>query len=116
MGNDGEKEFNAPEVLIITPSRELAVQISEVCEELCHGTELRTKLLIGGRTKAYMMSPEIEEVDILVASLGALSKLVTTDIYRMHKARHVVLDEADTLLDDSFSSKLAYVLKRFPVI
>lgn len=34
----------------------------------------------------------------------------------MHQVRHVVLDEADTLMDDSFSGKLQYILKRFPVI
>lgn len=44
------------------------------------------------------------------------SKLITTNVYRMHQVRHVVLDEADTLMDDSFSGKLQYILKRFPVI
>lgn len=108
-------EFNSPKVLILTPSRELAIQIGEVCEELCHGLDLKIKVQIGGHTKSIMKNPPIEEIDILVASIGCLSKLITTNIYRMHQIRHVVLDEADTLLDDSFSDKLQYVLKRFPV-
>lgn len=109
-------EFNSPKALIITPGRELATQIGEVCEDLCHGLDLKSKILIGGHTKSIMDNPPIEEIDILVASVGSLSKLITTNIYRMHQVRHVIIDEADTLLDDSFSNKLQFVLKRFPVM
>lgn len=63
-----------------------------------------------------MMNPDFDDVDILVGTIGAISKLSTTGIYRMDEIRYVVLDEADTLLDDSFSEKLGYFLKRFPVI
>lgn len=108
-------EFNTPKVLIITPSRELANQIGEVCEEVCHNVNIKTKVIIGGHTKLLMKNPPIAEIDVLVATLGALSKLITTNVYRMHEVRHVVLDEADTLLDDSFKGKLQYILKRFPV-
>lgn len=114
--DDSLVEFNTPKALIITPSRELAEQIGDVCEDLCHGLQLKTKVLIGGHTKSIMMNPPIEEIDILVSSIGALSKLITTNIYRMHQVRHVVLDEADTLMDDSFTHKLQYIIKRFPVI
>lgn len=112
---DATAEFNTPKVLIITPGRELAEQIGEVCENVCHGLDLKTKVLIGGHTKSIMHNPPINEVDILVASMGVLSKLITSNIYRMHQVRHVVLDEADTLLDDTFVGKLQYILKRFPV-
>jgi hypothetical protein len=40
-----------------------------------------TKVLTGGHTKFKMMNPSFEEVDLLVASLGALSKLTTTGKY-----------------------------------
>ncbi|XP_031618864.1 probable ATP-dependent RNA helicase DDX28 [Contarinia nasturtii] len=114
IDKDEPPEFNMPKVLIITPGRELATQIGEVCEDLCHGLDVKTKVLIGGHTKSIMMNPPINQIDILIATMGSLSKLITTNIYRMDKVRHVVLDEADTLLDDSFSGKLRYILKRFP--
>lgn len=60
------------------------------------------------------MNPSFDDVDVLVGTVGAVSKLVTNGIYRMERVRHVVLDEADTLLDDSFNEKLAYFLRRFP--
>lgn len=114
-GDQRFSEFNTPKVLIVTPSRELAIQIGEVCEDVCHNLNIKTKVIIGGHTKSLMKNPPIAEIDVLVATLGALSKLITTNIYRMHEVRHVVLDEADTLLDDSFKGKLQYILKRFPV-
>ncbi|XP_011199643.2 probable ATP-dependent RNA helicase DDX28 [Bactrocera dorsalis] len=108
------RKFNTPLAVIITPGRELAVQISRVAEKLCQHTDLQIKTILGGNTKRLMVNPEFADVDVLVATVGALSKLVTTGIYRMEEVRHVVLDEADTLLDDSFSDKLGYFLRRFP--
>lgn len=72
IDKDAPVNFNTPKVLIITPGRELATQIGEVCEDLCHGFDLKTTVLIGGHTKSIMMNPPIEEVDILVASAGSL--------------------------------------------
>nr|XP_016945527.1 probable ATP-dependent RNA helicase DDX28 [Drosophila suzukii] len=109
-----ERKLNTPRVLILTPGRELATQIAGVTEKLIQGTNLKVQSLLGGNTKQLMMNPQFEEVDILVATLGALSKLVTTGIYRMEQVRHLVLDEADTLLDDTFTDKLTYFLRRFP--
>lgn len=61
-----------------------------------------------------MLHPTFDDVDILIGTPGAISKLTTTGILRMNHCRNVVLDEADTLLDESFSDKLQYFLRRFP--
>ncbi|XP_034474690.1 probable ATP-dependent RNA helicase DDX28 [Drosophila innubila] len=114
LSREGDRQLNTPTVLILTPGRELATQISQIAQKLCTGTDLKVKALLGGNTKQLMLNPDFEQVDILVATLGAISKLVTTGIYRMEQVRHVVLDEADTLLDDSFTDKLTYFLRRFP--
>uniref|UniRef100_A0A1A9UNS1 RNA helicase n=1 Tax=Glossina austeni TaxID=7395 RepID=A0A1A9UNS1_GLOAU len=110
----GERKLNSPLALIISPGRELTEQISSVAHRLCKTLNINVKTLLGGNTKQLLLNPEFGEVDVLVASVGALSKLVTTGIYRTKHVRHVVLDEADTLLDDSFSNKLAHLLKKFP--
>ncbi|XP_055607746.1 probable ATP-dependent RNA helicase DDX28 [Uranotaenia lowii] len=112
--NRTEREFNTPLVLILTPGRELAQQIGRVVESLTEGLDIRSRVVLGGRTKQHMMNPDFEDIDILVSSFGAMSKLVSSGIYRMNEVRWVVLDEADTLLDDSFNSKLLHLLKRFP--
>lgn len=109
-----ERQFNTPLVLILTPGRELALQIGKVAEDLTDGLEMNVKVVTGGGTKRLMMNPTFDDIDILVGSIGVISKLVTTGIYRMTEVKHVVLDEADTLLDDGFNEKLCYFLRRFP--
>ncbi|XP_058130727.1 probable ATP-dependent RNA helicase DDX28 [Anopheles ziemanni] len=112
--DEKRREFNTPLVLIITPGRELAQQIGNVAKSLTEGLGITTRVVLGGRTKQQMLNPSFEDIDILVASFGAISKLVTSGIYRMEEIRYVVLDEADTLLDDSFNNKLLHLMKRFP--
>lgn len=53
-----------------------------------------------------MLNPEYQEVDLLFASFGAMSKLTTAGLYDISRVQHLILDEADTLLDDSFSGNL----------
>lgn len=115
VSEENSRKFNTPLAVILTPGRELATQIGGVIERLSRNLNIKVKTILGGNTKQLMLNPDFEDIDILVASVGALSKLVTTGIYRMDYVRHVVLDEADTLLDDSFSDKLVHFLKRFPV-
>lgn len=110
-----QRKMNSPLAIILTPGRELASQIGNVARRLCTDMDVRVKTILGGNTKQLMIHPDFDDVDVVVASVGALSKLVTTGIYRMDHVRHVILDEADTLLDDSFSDKLVHFLKRFPV-
>lgn len=109
-----ETKFNTPLGLILTPGRELAYQIESVAKSVVKGLDVATDVIVGGGTKRKMLNPEFKETDLLVATLGALSKLTTTGIYKMNHVRHVVLDEADTLLDESFAEKLAHFLKKFP--
>lgn len=109
------RKFNSPLALILTPRRELAVQLGEMAEQLCSDLNINVKVILGGKTKQLMMHPSFEDVDLLIGSLGAISKLTTTGIYHMEEVRHVVLDESDTLLDDSFTEKLSYFLRRLPV-
>lgn len=106
--------FNTPLGLIILPSRELASQIGEIALKLSEELSFTTKVIIGGKTKQKLLNPKFESIDLLISSFGALSKLVTNKIYRMNNVRHVVLDEADTLLDDSFNEQLSHFLKKLP--
>lgn len=110
---ESERQFNTPLAIVITPGRELADQIARFAEDLCDGLGVNVKVITGGKTKRKILNPEFEDVDILVGSIGAMSKLTTFSIYRTNAVKHVVLDEADTLLDDSFNEKLCYFLQRF---
>jgi superfamily II DNA/RNA helicase len=107
------RQLNCPLGIVVSPNRELANQIGEVAQKFSRKLMFTTKVLTGGHTKFKMINPSFEEVDLLVASFGALSKLTTTGIYKMSHVHHVVLDEADTLLDDSFNEKICHFLRKF---
>ncbi|XP_047530312.1 probable ATP-dependent RNA helicase DDX28 [Vanessa atalanta] len=109
------EEFNSPMAVVITPSRELATQIGEVAQKLTENLNINVSTLIGGKTKKKLLDPPVEYCDLLVTTLGAYSKLVTTGIFKVHNVHHIILDEADTLLDDSFIDKLANLMKKFAI-
>ncbi|KPI92959.1 putative ATP-dependent RNA helicase DDX28 [Papilio xuthus] len=110
-----KEEFNSPLAVVLTPSRELASQIGQVAENIAQSFNINVTTLIGGKTKQKILNPPIEYSDILITTLGAYSKLVTTGILKVHNVHHVVLDEADTLLDDSFIGKVENLLKKFGI-
>nr|XP_012231835.1 PREDICTED: probable ATP-dependent RNA helicase DDX28 [Linepithema humile] len=107
--------YNAPLGLIITPTRELAFQIGLEAKKICQYLNIRTKTITGGKTKKMMLNPSVEEVDIVVASFGVISKLTTNKIYKLDMVRHIVLDEADALFHETFEEKLQVFLKRVPL-
>ncbi|XP_018332350.2 probable ATP-dependent RNA helicase DDX28 isoform X2 [Agrilus planipennis] len=93
--NNPATNVNTPKALILIPNRELALQIGNVAQKLCEVTNLKIKTIIGGRTKKIMVNPEFSEIDILIGTPG-----------------HTIIDEADTLLDDSFEERVAVILKK----
>lgn len=107
------RRFNSPSCVVLTPSRELAAQVHRVAENLLRHTPFKSALVVGGGIRRKMWNPSFSVTDLLVATPGAVSKLLTVGVYKTDKTRHVVLDEADTLLDSSFSDKIGSILRRF---
>ncbi|XP_027225026.2 probable ATP-dependent RNA helicase DDX28 [Penaeus vannamei] len=107
--------MNSPLGLIVVPGRELAEQIQTIASSLAEGLGINVELVKGGRTKKLMLNPAVTEPHLLVATIGALSKLTTAGLYDMSLVRHITLDEADSLLDDSFNDSVIRYLSRFPI-
>lgn len=107
--------FNSPSCLILTPSRELAMQVYDVAEEILPDLDLKSSVIIGGGTKRKALNPNFTEMDLLVGTPGAFSKLTTAGVYKTNNIKHVILDEADTLSDESFSERISFILKKFPL-
>ncbi|KAJ3646333.1 hypothetical protein Zmor_023925 [Zophobas morio] len=114
LSSNKTTELNTPKALILVPNRELAYQVGDVAEMLAKSVDLNVKIIVGGRTKKIMMNPEFGEIDILVGTPGAISKLNTVGVYKLNQVLYTVLDEADTLVDDSFSERMFSVIKRLP--
>ncbi|XP_031364434.1 probable ATP-dependent RNA helicase DDX28 [Apis dorsata] len=110
-----QSNINSPFGLIITPSRELAVQIALELIKISKDLDIKIKIITGGRTKKILLNPPVGHVDILVCSFGVISKLTTFGVYNLKFVRFVVLDEADSLFHHSFEEKLRVFMKRIYV-
>ncbi|KAK7582485.1 hypothetical protein V9T40_013930 [Parthenolecanium corni] len=104
--------YNAPFVIILTPSRELSEQIEDVIK-LFKSLDIKVHKLFGSHFKSKAFNPRVDDIDILVSTVGAISKYIATGIYSLENVRHIVLDEADALLDDSFNDTTVGFLRRF---
>lgn len=110
-----ERKHNTPLGLIVTPTRELAVQIGIEAKKLCNSFGISTKIFTGGKTKRMLRSAPLDHVDIVITSFGVFSKLTSTRVYNAKLVRHLVLDEADALFHETFQDKLRVFLKRIPL-
>lgn len=57
----------------------------------------------------------LNDVDLVVASFGVISKLSTYGLYKLNYVKHIVLDEADALFHDTFEEKLKVFMNRLRV-
>jgi len=112
----GSDETNSPRAVILVPSRELAIQIHSVAEKFKKHALIFPHVEIGGMgTKTLVQSRKQHTMDILISTPGVFSKMMTKKMYRMDQLQSVILDEADTLLDDSFNDKVLHLIQRIRV-
>jgi ATP-dependent RNA helicase RhlE len=104
-----------PRVLVIVPTRELAIQVGEDVAELTTYSELRHAAIFGGvgwTKHAELLEPG---VDILIATPGRLWELYQIGALRLKKIKYLVIDEADRMLDMGFMPQLKQLQEIIPV-
>jgi ATP-dependent RNA helicase RhlB len=103
-----------PRALIVAPTRELAVQISNDAEDLGHHAGIRTHVVFGGLD--YRKQREILErgTDLLVGTPGRLIDYHKKGSYSLKKTEMVVIDECDRLFDMGFAEDLRWIMRRMP--
>lgn len=102
--------------LVLVPTRELAAQVGEVLRSLAQHLSLPPKVAIifGGVSINPQMMSLRGGADIVVATPGRLLDLVEHNALRLGSVAHLVLDEADRLLDLGFAEELQRVLALLP--
>lgn len=92
-----------PRILILTPTRELAMQVSEQAKLLTQFTSLSTATITGG--VAYMNHAEIfsKNQDIVIATTGRLLQYIKEENFDCRAVEMLILDEADRMLDMGFA-------------
>jgi len=103
-----------PRVVILVPTRELSIQVGEDIAELTTYSDIRHAAVFGGigwTKHAALVEPGI---DILVATPGRLWDLYQQGVLRLKKVKHLVIDEADRMLDMGFMPQLKQLQEIIP--
>jgi ATP-dependent RNA helicase RhlE len=110
-----ERRADRGAALILTPTRELAQQISEHLGQLAKHTNLRITPIYGG----VAMKPQIKAMrrgtDVIVATPGRLTDLMQQGEARLGNVEILVLDEADRMLDMGFLPVVKRIVAKLPV-
>ena len=91
-----------PRVLILSPTRELALQTHEQCEKLTSLTKIKSGVITGGVNYGSHKEILTTNTDILVATPGRLMEYIESEQFDCREIEVLILDEADRMLDMGF--------------
>ena len=111
---DPNLEYPHPRALILAPTRELAVQISNDAEFLVKASGLKTALAYGGDGYDKQLQAIERGVDILIGTTGRVIDYVKQGVISLDEIQVVVLDEADRMFDLGFIRDIRYLLRKCP--
>lgn len=101
-------------VLILSPTRELAIQTLKFAKELATFTDLKCEAILGGDSMERQFARIHEHPDILVATPGRLLHVAVEMNLKFSNVEHVVFDEADRLFEMGFKEQLNELIARLP--
>ncbi len=101
-------------VLIIAPTRELVAQINQSIRTYGKYTNLRTAMVTGGASEKHQIEKLASDVDIVIATPGRLMALMEAGHCRFGKLTHLILDEADRMLDMGFLPDIVAITDHLP--
>lgn len=108
-------ENNFIKALILTPTRELAIQIDESFTAYGRHTGVRHTVIFGGVSQFHQVKELRRGIDVLIATPGRLLDLVAQRIVNLQHIKMFVLDEADRMLDMGFINDVKKVIAKLPV-
>ena len=107
-------ESKRPLVLVLVPTRELAMQVSDALEPLVHVLGLRHRLVAGGLSYEPQISSIARGVELLIATPGRLTDLVERGAVDLGGVETAILDEADHMADMGFLPEVTAILDLVP--
>ena len=100
--------------LVLSPTRELAEQIGDVCRDLSRHPKVQSALVVGGRPMGPQERALRAGVDVIVATPGRLLDHLQRGVVRFDKVTTFVLDEADSMFDMGFLPDVRRIISRLP--
>ena len=110
--NRNQRQIKA---LIVTPTRELAIQIADNFTEYGEHTDIRNTVIFGGIKQGSQTNALRRGVDVLVATPGRLLDLMNQGFISLKNVEYFVLDEADQMLDMGFVHDIKKLITKLPV-
>jgi superfamily II DNA/RNA helicase len=103
-----------PRMLVLTPTRELAMQVQKATHGYCSGQKLLTACLVGGVPFGKQLVQLKRPVDIVIATPGRLKDHLDRRTLDLARVELLVLDEADRMLDMGFQEDIDAIVARAP--
>ena len=100
--------------VVLSPTRELAIQIHETFAKLAVGTGIRAAVVVGGLSESVQLRAISQGAQVLIATPGRLCDFLQRGLVRLGGVQMLVLDEADRMLDMGFLPSLHLILKAVP--
>jgi ATP-dependent RNA helicase RhlE len=104
----------APRSLVLTPTRELAIQVAESFQSLGQGGGYRVTSIFGGVGQNPQVAALMRGLDVLVATPGRLLDLMNQGHVDLRQVEILVLDEADRMLDMGFVRDVRKIVAKVP--
>jgi ATP-dependent RNA helicase DDX5/DBP2 len=103
-----------PGILVLAPTRELAVQIEEEAIKFGRSSFIRSACAYGGSPKGLQLRKIQQGVEILIATPGRLNDFLEMKAVDLSKICFLVLDEADRMLDMGFEPQIRSIIEKIP--
>ena len=109
-----EQKYRRIQTLILTPTRELAIQIGESIKSYGHFLNIKHQVVFGGVPQYSQVQSIRRGVDIIVATPGRLLDLMQQGHISLNHIQFFVLDEADRMLDMGFVQDVKRIIAKLP--
>ena len=102
------------QLIILTPSQELAVQVASVVKEWSSQLGLEVQTIIGGANKVRQIENLKKKPEIIVGTTGRILEIAETKKLKLHQVKTVILDEADQLLEQEQLKTVRQLMSKIP--
>ena len=102
--------------VVLSPTRELAIQINEAIQQLITGTAIRSAVVVGGMDETRQLRQIRNGAQIVVATPGRLCDFLQRRLVDLRGVQTIVLDEADRMLDMGFLPSIKLILQDLPPV
>lgn len=112
--NQIEWDVFHPQALIITPTRELAIQVGEECKNVSTYKRLKTVILVGKQSYYFQEQDLKQRNHIIVATPGRLRDHLANETVCLDNLKYIVFDEGDVMLQMGFHDDMMDILENIP--